>query len=134
MIRSLSAVLATLCLATLLSAADEPAEFIKVKSDGEYKVVTPPIKALDDGKTLDVMVRGVLVAGVVAIGGETTGLVIKVGKTTWELDIADDPKLLATVKEQNGKPVVVTGKVTKKAGVEVKFRTIVKVEGLKAGK
>ena len=124
------AILSLLLLAAPLFAAEEPAEYIKVKTEGEYKLAALPIKELEAGKTLEVMVRGVLTDGLVAIGGETTGTVIKVGKTTWELDLGTDPKFKAVAKELSGKAVIVVGKVQKKDGVEVKTRTIVKVAGL----
>lgn len=132
MIRTLYVLAAVLFVIAPLFAAEEPSEYVKVKTDGEYKIATLPIKALDDGKTLEVMARGVLADGIVAIGGETTGTVVKVGKITWELDLSGDPKFKASAKEQNGKSVIVVGKVKKKDGVEVKTRTILKVEGLTA--
>jgi hypothetical protein len=120
------------CLATL-SAADDPAEYIKVKSGDEFKLATLPLADLEAGKVLDVEVKGVLTDGIVAIGAETTGTIIKVGKTTWELDLTADPKFKAAAKELSGKPAVVRGKVQKKPCVEIKFRTILKAANLKAG-
>src|SRR5262245_52400879 len=70
----------------------EPAGYIKVKVKDKYELVTPPIADLEAGKTVEVMVQGKLVDGIVAIGAETTGTVIKIGKTTWELDLSADPK------------------------------------------
>lgn len=114
-----------------LAADEAPEGYIKVKVKDKYELVALPLAALDAGKTLDVMVQGILNDGVVAIGAETTGTVIKVGKTTWELDLSADPKFKKAAEAASGKVVVVTGKVQKKKGVEVKERTIVKVETLK---
>ena len=102
--------LVLLLLANAAIAADDPApaDYIKVEA------------------------RGTLDHGIVAIGGETTGTVIHVGKVTWELDLGGNPQLLKLAEELNKKTVIVSGKYFQKQGVEVPVRHIVKVEMLKA--
>src|SRR5438067_2531146 len=68
-------------------------------------------------------ITGKLATGVMAIGGETTGIVINDGKTSYELDIKD-ALLMRKANELNGKQVKVTGTLTVKAGVEVAQRRI----------
>lgn len=43
---------------------------------------------------IQVEIKGTLETGIVAIGGETTGTIINVGKVTWELDMAGNQDLL----------------------------------------
>jgi hypothetical protein len=91
--------------------------------------------AADEPATADyinVEARGTLDHGIVAIGGETTGTVIHVGKVTWEIDLGGNPALLKLAEELNKKTVVVSGKYFQKQGVEIPVRHIVKVEKLKA--
>jgi hypothetical protein len=78
-----------------------------------------------------VEIKGVLHTGVGAIGGESTGIVIKAGNVTWELDLRSNNELLALAEKLNEKTVVVTGDYTQKKGVEVRLRHIVKVKTLK---
>jgi len=82
--------------------------------------------------SIHVEVRGTLETGIVAIGGETTGTVIRAGKVTWELDLKGDPKLTALAEKLNKQKVVVSGKYYKKPGVEIAERHIVEVQALKA--
>jgi hypothetical protein len=75
--------------------------------------------------------EGKLMTGVVAIGGETTGVVLK-GKTgTVELDLGTNKDLLARAEKLNGKDVIVTGKLEIRKGVEIAERRIVTVTDLK---
>lgn len=83
--------------------------------------------------SIQVEVRGTLETGIVAIGGETTGTVIRSNNVTWELDVGTDPKLLALVEKLHMKKAIVTGAYYKKKGVEIPERHIVKVKTLKAG-
>ena len=82
--------------------------------------------------SIQVEVRGTLETGIAAIGGETTGTIIKSGKVTWELDLKGDPKLTALAEKLNKQKVVVSGKYGKKPGVEVAERHIVEVQALQA--
>ena len=82
--------------------------------------------------SIQVEVRGTLETGIAAIGGETTGTIIRSGNVTWELDLGGDPKLAALAEKLNKQKVVVRGAYTKKAGVEIPERHIVKVKTLQA--
>jgi hypothetical protein len=86
---------------------------------------------------IKVEIKGTLRTGVVAIGGETTGTTITVkGKdaldVTWELDLGGNADLVALAKKLDGKTARVTGTYSKKRGVEIRERHIVKVASLKA--
>ena len=79
-----------------------------------------------------VEIKGVLKTGVVAVGGETTGITITAGKVTWELDIKDK-SLLALAQQSDGKTAAVKGELHVTSGVEIPVRSIVTVAELKAG-
>jgi hypothetical protein len=85
-------------------------------------------------KAKKVEVKGTLRTGVVAIGAETTGIVIQTKKGTFELDLGKNNKLRKEAKKLNGKVVVVTGTLEIRKGVEVKERKIIRVATLKAAK
>ncbi len=87
-----------------------------------------------DDSYVKVEVKGKLTTGVMAIGGETTGTLIKAGNIQWELDLSKKPKLAAKAKMLNGKTVYVTGKLQRKSGVEIRQRWIVHVETLSTEK
>ena len=97
---------------------------------GKEPAEKPAAKA---GQSIKVEVTGLLETGIVAIGGETTGIRITANNITWELDIKDK-KLLAPAQELNGKTVVVKGELRAVKGVEIPLRWIVAVSDLKAGK
>jgi hypothetical protein len=82
--------------------------------------------------SIQVEVRGTLETGIVAIGGETTGTIIRSGNVTWELDLSGDPTLTDLAKKLNKQKAVVSGTYYKKKGVEVAERHIVKVKSLTA--
>jgi hypothetical protein len=65
----------------------------------------------------------------VAIGGETTGSIIEVDENTlFELDLHDDPELLAAAEALHEQPVMVFGNLYKVEGVEIPERTIMDVQ------
>ena len=78
-----------------------------------------------------VEIKGTLQTGVAAIGGETTGTVIRTKNGTLELDLAKDKDLQAQANKLNGKTVLVTDSLTVRRGVEVRQRYIVTVASLK---
>jgi hypothetical protein len=80
----------------------------------------------------DTEYTGALKTGVVAIGGETTGIVITVGDKTYDLDLHADKTLTQASTTLAGKQVTVTGYLTIKKGVEIKERQIIVVSTLKA--
>ena len=75
--------------------------------------------------------KGKLNSGVVAIGGETTGVVITARGITWELDFGRDAEIRKQADALNGKTVIVTGQLSVKRGVEIPRRWIVAVDSLK---
>jgi hypothetical protein len=84
------------------------------------------------GESIEVKVRGTLRAGLMAIGGETTGYAIRARGVTWELDLGTDEDLKHRADALDGQTVVVTGSFEARPGVEMKTRSIVKVETLTA--
>lgn len=76
--------------------------------------------------------RGTLTTGIMAIGGETTGIILQTKDGAWELDLQGNRDLLKLSEQLNGKQVVVKGTPTEKAGVEIATRRIIKVTELKA--
>ena len=67
----------------------------------------------------------------IAIGGETTGTVIRAKQGTWELDFKGDKKVENLAKTLNGKTVLVIGTCRKIKGVEIPERQIIEVTHLK---
>ena len=78
-----------------------------------------------------VEIRGKLETGIVAIGGETTGIQIQADGITLELDLRALPELAKQLESLNGKQVEVTGQLTERQGVETGKRRIVMVKSLK---
>jgi hypothetical protein len=85
----------------------------------------------ESGEWIDVTVSGTLKAGVIAIGGETTGVTVSANGTVWELELHG--KQLEAAVDLNGARVVVTGRLTRRAGVEVRERYVVDVKSINAG-
>ncbi len=79
-----------------------------------------------------VEVQGTLRTGIMAIGGETTGTIITAKGVTWELDLGHDDDLRKKAEKLNGKQVLIRGELTRRGGVEIKQRWIVKVSSLDA--
>jgi hypothetical protein len=86
----------------------------------------------ESNESIKVEIHGQLKTGVVAIGGETTGVTITASNLTFELDFADGPNQAAKAEDLNGRSVVVTGMLEGRKGVEIPLRYIVKVESLTA--
>jgi hypothetical protein len=86
--------------------------------------------AADD--SIEVVVRGTLRTGMVAIGGETTGTTITARGLTWELDLGRDQALRRKAESLSRQRVVVRGTLEPRAGVEVPQRLIVSVNSLEA--
>jgi len=83
-------------------------------------------------ESIEVRVRGTLHAGMMAIGGETTGYTITARGVTWELDFGADEALHRKAEGLDGKRVIVTGTLEARPGVEIRTRTIVKVDAIEA--
>jgi len=67
--------------------------------------------------------------GIVAIGGETTGTTITFNRTVWELRLPDDAAR-EFANEHHKERVIVTGRLRKVSGTEVKDRWIIDVRTL----
>ena len=78
--------------------------------------------------------EGTLQTGVMAIGGETTGTILKTKSDgVYELQLKTD-ELRKLAESLNGKIVVVTGEYKPRPGVEIRERRIIEVETLKEGR
>jgi len=92
--------------------------------------VARPAIGADQSGSITVDVTGVLHAGIVAIGGETTGVTISAKGITWELEFGDDRELRESASRLDGKMVRVQGSLERRKGIEVAERWIVTVGGL----
>lgn len=86
----------------------------------------------DIGDYIKVEIRGTLESGIMAIGGETTGVMITVRDVAWELDVGGDAALRELVSRLHGKAVVVRGAYRRIPGIEIPYRDIVTVTTLEA--
>ena len=83
-------------------------------------------------ESIDVVVRGTLRTGIMAIGGESTGTTITARGATWELDLRQDKALRAKADALAGRRVILRGSLEVKPGVERRQRWIVTVKSLDA--
>jgi len=79
-------------------------------------------------------VAGKLKTGVVAIGGETTGVTIEAKDGTYELDLGKDEALKKKADELNGMMVRAMGTLETRKGVEGKDRKVIVVSKLEGAK
>ncbi len=90
--------------------------------------VTANIHAEESAAPEDVIqinMDGILETGIVAIGGETTGTIIRAGNITFEVELGKDKLLAQRAHKFHKKRVRLQGTLTKKAGVEIPERWIV---------
>lgn len=88
-----------------------------------------------DEKTVLKKFEGTVETGIMAIGGETTGIILKTkNEGTYELELGKNAKLRETAEKLNGKPVVVQGEYKPRAGVEITERRIIIVTSLEEAK
>jgi hypothetical protein len=97
-----------------------------------YFATSATVPEETDGDYIKVEIKGTLETGLMAIGGETTGTVVRVKNVTWELDFGSQEEFRALAAKLNKKTVLITGTYEKKKGVEVRERHIVKVATLRA--
>ena len=97
---------------------------------GLLAVTMAGIGAGDD--SIDVVVRGTLRTGIMAIGGESTGTTVTARGATWELDLRGTPELPRRAESLSGRRVVVTGSLEVRPGVERRQRWILTVKTLEA--
>jgi hypothetical protein len=79
-----------------------------------------------------VEVKGKLQTGIMAPGGETTGVIVQTETMTLELDFGKNKDLKATADKLKNQVVIASGTLTMRKGVAVKMRLIVNVTDLKA--
>lgn len=91
-------------------------------------------KETKDKEANKVEMTGTLRTGIVAIGGETTGIIIETKKGKFELDFGKQKELRQKADKLNGKAISVTGTLEIRNGVEVKERKIVSVTKLEEAK
>ncbi|MBA3315347.1 MAG: hypothetical protein H0T47_18925 [Planctomycetaceae bacterium] len=100
----------------------KPAETAPAKSPTEKS--PPANKNRARGESIRVTVRGTLETGIVVIGGETTGTVIRAKGMTFEVQL-DQPHLRERAEALNGKSAIVAGELVVKEGVEIGQRLII---------
>jgi hypothetical protein len=93
-----------------------------------------PAPAAADGEGRKVEITGKLRTGVAAVGGETTGVVLRTERGTFELDLGQSGELRGKAAGLDGKRVTVTGRLRIRPGVEVRERRVVAVETLEPEK
>ena len=79
-----------------------------------------------------VEIKGIIQTNMAAIGGETTGVIIKVGDLSWNLDLGENKVLQELAERLNGKTVLVKGTLMRIKGTEISERNVVVVESLSA--
>lgn len=73
---------------------------------------------------------GTLKTGVMAIGGETTGVILVTEEETLELDLGGNADLMKNLEKWEGKKVTVIGTLEIRQGVEIPFRRIIRVKDI----
>ncbi|MBL8798915.1 MAG: hypothetical protein JNM56_33835 [Planctomycetia bacterium] len=81
-----------------------------------------------------VELKGTLRTDIVAIGGETTGVIIQTKEGDFELDLGKNKEIREKADKLHGKVVQVAGTLTIRKGVEIKQRKIVVVTQLEEAK
>ena len=93
-------------------------------------VVLAGAAASGGDESIEVVVRGTVKTGIMAIGGETTGVTITARGATWELDLGRDPELRRKADALSGRRAVVRGSLEVRRGVERRTRHIVTVTSI----
>lgn len=86
----------------------------------------------DDDHYVKVELKGIIQTNMVAIGGETTGTVIRVGDLSWDLDLGENRTLQELAERLNGKTALIKGTLMRIKGIERGERDVVVVESLSA--
>lgn len=82
-------------------------------------------------EAIHVTVTGTIETGIMAIGGESTGTVIRANGMTLEVDSQGNAELQQAMERQTGQRVELKGELTKKKGVEIRERWIIQASELK---
>lgn len=122
--------LAFRCAATRMGGPGFGHALVQVPRDGIKSVngVAVPMAAKKVEDSVQVNMVGTIETGIMAIGGETTGVMITSGNISWELQVP--AALREKVEGFNGRKARVKGQLEKKAGVEIRERWIVTVESV----
>jgi hypothetical protein len=104
---------------------------LEQKSEGGHGQTNDHAPHAEEREYIQVEIKGKLQHGVAAIGGETTGTTITVGKITWELDLGRKPELMQAAERLSGKTAIAKGRLERRQGVEIRERWIVKVNELR---
>jgi hypothetical protein len=84
----------------------------------------------DDAYYVKVEIKGIIQTQIMAIGGETTGVIIKAGDLSWDLDLGTNRQLHELAERLHGKTVLVRGTLKRVSGIERGERDVVVVESL----
>ena len=84
----------------------------------------------DDAYYVKVEIKGIIQTQIMAIGGETTGVIIKAGDLSWELDLGTNKQLHELAERLHGKTALVRGTLKRISGIERGERDVVVVESL----
>lgn len=84
----------------------------------------------DDAYYVKVEIKGILQTQIMAIGGETTGVIIRAGDLSWDLDLGTNRQLHELAERLHGKTALVRGTLKRISGIERGERDVVVVESL----
>ncbi|MEL7499946.1 MAG: hypothetical protein AAFN77_20250 [Planctomycetota bacterium] len=93
------------------------------------KPVPVPVDANAVEDSIVVEVVGTVTTGIMAIGAETTGSIIRSGEVEWELDF-QTAQQLAFAKKLGSQKARVRGQLLQISGVEIKTRSIILVSSI----
>jgi hypothetical protein len=86
----------------------------------------------DSAYYVKVEMKGIIQTQLMAIGGETTGVMIKAGDVSWELDLGTNRQWHELAQGLHGKTALVKGTLKRISGIERGERYVVFVESLSA--
>lgn len=117
-----------------VAAPSEKTGPVFVPAAGQYSWDIPRPAASDVNAAGETSTRhtGTVRTGIMAIGGETTGIVLETDAGTFELDVGGNQENAAKLEALNGRAVTILGPVRTKNGVEVKNRRIIEVTAIRA--
>ena len=84
----------------------------------------------DNASYVKIELKGIIQTQIMAIGGETTGVIIKVSDLSWDLDLGTNRQLHELAERLHGKTAVVRGTLKRISGIERGERDVVVVESL----
>jgi hypothetical protein len=99
---------------------------------GFFLAIATTLVAADQKVNTKCEMSGTVETEIVAVGGETTGIVIHTEKGDWELDFQNNQELQRKAGSLNKKTIVVVGTCKTIAGVEKPERHIIEVTRLRS--